>query len=210
MKHNSSPYESPEPAYPQPYRNFCLQNEVIEEEITDEIVSPSSFHSSSSYCSNEIYMDEEKMSQSSESAHHREMYETSVLPSVDHMYVVSDDGSKTDVSSSECSPVRQNGLVHEVMNTSYKIDSENNHIENDDQDDVMHSFQPTQSVRWLSDETLEVDGGRSPIIIEGREILAGDIIQTCELTAEGIYFFYIHDRKFSVIEEFYFKYFLVK
>lgn len=184
MKHNSSPYESPEPAYPQPYRNFCLQNEVIEEEITDEIVSPSSFHSSSSYCSNEIYMDEEKMSESSESAHHREMYETSVLPSMDHLYVVSDDGLKTDVSSSDCSPVKHN----EIVNTSYRTDSENNHIEDEDEGDVMHSFQPTQSVRWLSDETLEVDDSHSPIIIEGREILAGDIIQTCELTADGINF----------------------
>lgn len=182
MKHNSSPYESPEPAYSQPYRNFCLQNEVIEEEITDEIVSPSSFHSSSSYCSNEIFMEEEKMSQSSESIHREEMYETSVLPSMDHLYVVSDDGSKTDVSSSECSPVKRN----EVVNARYKTDSENNHID-DGKEDVMHSFQPTQSVRWLSDETLDVDADdKSPIIIEGREILAGDIIQTCELTAEGM------------------------
>lgn len=183
MKHNSSPYESPESAHPQHYRNFCLQNEVIEEEITDEIVSPSSFHSSSSYCSNEIFIEEEKMSQSSESIHHEEMFERSVLPSMDHLYVVSDDGSKTDISSSECSPVKQNKIV----NTKYKIDAENNHIDDDDQEDVMHSYQPTQSVRWLSDDTLDVDtGDQSPIIIEGREILAGDIIQTCELTAEGI------------------------
>lgn len=182
MKHTSSPYESPESTYPQqPYRNFCLQNEVIEEEITDEIVSPSSFHSSSSYCSNEIFMDEEKMSQSSESVHHGEMFETSVMPSVDHLYVESDDGSKTDVSSSECSPVKEN----QVVNAKYITDSENNHI-TDDQEDVMHSYQPTQSVRWLSDETLDVEqDDQSPIIIEGREILAGDIIQACELTAEG-------------------------
>ncbi|GFT55099.1 hypothetical protein TNCV_2325941 [Trichonephila clavipes] len=183
MQAANSPCESPDITYPlhQPYRNFSLQNEVIEEEITDEIATPSSIHSTASFSSNEGFLGEEKMSQSSES-YHQEVCETSVLPSVDHFYGESDDGSKSDVSNSDCSsPHDENRIVN---NLHYRNDIENNHLQKDLQD-VMYSKQPTQSVCWHSDETLDIERD-SPVILEGQEILAGGMLETRGMSFKDI------------------------
>lgn len=181
MQSASSPCESPELTYPlhQPYRNFSLQNEVIEEEITDEIATPSSIRSTASFSSNE----EEKMSQSSES-YNREVCETSVLPSVDHFYDESNDGSRSDVSNSaDCSPVHsENGVVNNIRYVMK--DYENNRVSRDLQD-VMYSKQPTQAICWHSDETLDIER-ESPVILEGREILAGGILETRGMSVKGV------------------------
>ncbi|XP_035222672.1 uncharacterized protein LOC118195452 [Stegodyphus dumicola] len=183
-KYPTSPSDSPESAYPsfQPYRNFCLQNEIIEEELTDEIASPSSIHSSASLSSNEIFIDgEERMSQSSESCPQEENCETSIMPAMDHLYTDSDDGSKTDISNSSCS------------NYEVKSQEDNDNFNNfkngilSDDEDVMHSFQPSQSIRWHSDETLDIErNNQSPVIIEGKEILAGESTETYGVSMENI------------------------
>ncbi|KFM57618.1 Serine/threonine-protein kinase LMTK2, partial [Stegodyphus mimosarum] len=183
-KYPTSPSDSPESAYPsfQPYRNFCLQNEIIEEELTDEIASPSSIHSSASLSSNEMFIDEEeRMSQSSESCAQEENCETSIMPAMDHLYTDSDDGSKTDISNSSCS------------NYEVKSQEDNDHFDNfkksrlSDDEDVMHSFQPSQSIRWHSDETLDIErNNQSPVIIEGKEILAGESTETYGVSMENI------------------------
>ncbi|GFR21528.1 hypothetical protein TNCT_149631 [Trichonephila clavata] len=183
MQAANSPCESPDITYPlhQPYRNFSLQNEVIEEEITDEIATPSSIHSTASFSSNEGFLGEEKMSQSSES-YNQEVCETSVLPSVDHFYGESDDGSKSDVSNSDCSsPHDENRIVN---NLHYRNDIDNNHLQRDLQD-VMFSKQPTQSVCWHSDETLDIERD-SPVILEGQEILAGGMLETRGMSFKDI------------------------
>ncbi|GIX94394.1 hypothetical protein CDAR_220701 [Caerostris darwini] len=182
MQSANSPCESPESTYPihQHYRNFSLQNEVIEEEITDEIATPSSIHSTASFSSNEGYLGEEKMSQSSES-YNPEVCETSILPSVDHFYGESDDGSRSDISNSDCSPVHNGNCVNNIR---YVNDCENNHVTKDFQD-VMYSKQPMQSVCWHSDDTLDIERD-SPVILEGREILAGDILETRGMSVKDI------------------------
>ncbi|XP_055952078.1 uncharacterized protein LOC129988026 [Argiope bruennichi] len=183
MQSASSPCESPESIHPlhQPYRNFSLQNEVIEEEITDEIATPSSIHSTASFSSNEDFVEEEKMSQSSES-YSEEICETSVLPSMDHFFNESNDGSRSDISNSDCSPVHgENGVVNNIY---YVKDYENNRVCKDLQD-VMYSKQPTQSVCWHSDETLDIERN-SPVILEGQEILAGGVLETCEMSVKDI------------------------
>nr|XP_015921174.1 uncharacterized protein LOC107449992 isoform X2 [Parasteatoda tepidariorum] len=148
----------------QHFRNFCLQNEVIEEEITEEITTPSSVCSTASFSSNEVYTEgEEKMSQGSESYH--QMEETSILPVMEQFYSESDEGSKTDISNS-CSD--------EALDTRhYLTDLENNRLP--DYQDVMHSWQPLQAIRWNSDETIDLEENIcNPVIkLEGQEILAG-------------------------------------
>ncbi|GBN06968.1 Serine/threonine-protein kinase LMTK3 [Araneus ventricosus] len=183
MQSANSPCESPESIYPfhQPYRNFSLQNEVIEEEITDEIATPSSIHSTASFSSNEGFVEEEKMSQSSES-YNQDVCETSVLPSVDHFYDESNDGSRSDISNSDCSPAHsENGVVNNIR---YVKDYENNRVSKELQD-VMYSKQPTQSVCWHSDETLNIERD-SPVILEGREILAGGFLETRGMSVKDI------------------------
>ncbi|GFT48628.1 hypothetical protein NPIL_134991 [Nephila pilipes] len=183
MQATNSPCESPDTTYPlhQPYRNFSLQNEVIEEEITDEIATPSSIHSTASFSSNDGFLGEEKMSQSSES-YNQEVCETSVLPSVDHFYGESDDGSKSDVSDSDCSPIHDEKRI--VNNLHYRNGIENNHLQKELQD-VMYSKQPTQSVCWHSDETLDIERD-SPVILEGQEILAGGVLETRGMSFKDI------------------------
>ncbi|CAL1295589.1 unnamed protein product [Larinioides sclopetarius] len=183
MQSANSPCESPESTYPlhQPYRNFSLQNEVIEEEITDEIATPSSIHSTASFSSNEGFVEEEKMSQSSES-YNQDVCETSVMPSVDHFYDESNDGSRSDISNSDCSPAHsENGVVNNIR---YVKDYENNRVSKELQD-VMYSKQPTQSICWHSDETLDIER-ESPVILEGREILAGGVLETRGMSVKDI------------------------